>query len=257
MPFRTAWATGPISCRRTIFLLTGLSAWLTPSGGLAASTPSFAKRLSDGPGLQNHPVRVVPSSAVSMPKGWPLDSDGTIKCTTCHTSLPSLDGAGEPMLRDFDPATESPVAFCGKCHVGESQRNVACMHALIGGRAHITVDQDRSVQVTGTLDHESRQCLSCHDGVTAGEHMNGASASGMSFRGGPGRAHPVGVPYNEQRSRKRSVRLRPKSLLPTGVRLPGGAVSCVSCHDLFGKRPSLLAVPIEASRLCLTCHDMD
>ncbi|MFQ5415040.1 MAG: cytochrome c3 family protein [Phycisphaerae bacterium] len=45
--------------------------------------------------------------------------------------------------------------------------------------------------------------------------------------------------------------------MPAAVRLPGGRVSCVSCHDVFVLAPQRLTVPIEGSALCFACHAMN
>ena len=69
--------------------------------------------------------------------------------------------------------------------------------------------------------------------------------------------HPVGVRYPLGAGRDSGVSFRPAGLLPEQVRLPGGVVSCVSCHDLYAPERHLLTVSLDGSALCFTCHAMD
>lgn len=228
--------------------------------GGTARYRSPADQLRCGPGVTNHPVNVVPSSAVEVPDDWPLGPGGTITCLTCHRRLPSLGGVSNPSLRDFDEAETESTDFCTKCHGSSTEHSAAAMHWMAVGVAHVKTERTRSRRRTGLLDHDSRRCMGCHDGVSANE-----AANTTVWNRGPGalgdrrRNHPVGVPYRDRaKPRKKSTaRLRPTSLLPAKVRLPDGQVSCVSCHDLYAPGRHRLTVPIEGSALCFSCHDMD
>jgi len=210
-----------------------------------------------GPGVANHPVNVVPSSAVEIPADWPLGSGGTITCLTCHPKLPSSSGASEPLLRDFDEAEMESADFCVKCHGASTERSAASMHWMAIGIAHVKADRTVSGRRAGLLDSDSQRCMGCHDGVSASEAANTTAWNrGPGSRGDKRRHHPVGVPYRDRAPKKAAVRLRSTSLLPKNMRLPDGQVSCVSCHDLYAPDRDRLTVPIEGSALCFTCHDM-
>jgi predicted CXXCH cytochrome family protein len=217
----------------------------------------LATRLREGPGVSNHPVDVVPSGAVTIPSGWPLGADGAITCSTCHEAIPSLEGATEFHLREFDATTGASRDFCVKCHGDGSAPTAGSMHWMAVGVAHVKRETGRYKGNYGMPDAESRRCLGCHDGVTAAEHMNSPLGKGARSVGDRRRSHPVGMEYRDDRLAAVGTRLRPAGLLPRQVRLPGGSVSCVSCHDLYANEPHRLAVPITGSKLCLTCHDMD
>ena len=223
----------------------------------AGARRTFAQKLRYGPGLANHPVQVRPSPAVAIPEGWPLDVSGAITCSTCHHDLPSLEGATEYLLREFDEDTMSITEFCTKCHDAGTRQDALHSHWLAVGVAHIREDIDENARSDGPLDAESRACLGCHDGVSASEHGNSSNDRGMARLGEMGAAHPIGVPYGGRHAQAQSAALRPEALVPTEIRLPGGMVSCVSCHNLYATSPNRLAVPIENSQLCFTCHDMD
>ncbi len=208
----------------------------------------------DGPGLRNHPVGVVATESVVVPAHWPLDRRGAITCLTCHTKIPEKKGVFDAKLRE----TGTPGAeFCTKCHDTTLSGSVRSIHWLAVGIAHVP-DDDRSSRGGGrALDASTRQCLSCHDGATATESKNLTTWSGTKgYVGDKRRDHPVGVRYDRMSRPKDASPLRPASLVPAHVLLPDGRVSCISCHDLYAATPSLLSVPVQDSKLCLTCHDM-
>ena len=214
-----------------------------------------------GPGVSNHPVYVVPSAAVSIPSGWPLDPGGSITCATCHLSLPPSIGNGlvKTRLREANIAFSKPRTFCMNCHRDSSGGSAVTAHWMAVPKAHILSESFRDHSSNGSaMDGASRDCLSCHDGVTASDagHETGMSR-GSGYFGDKGRNHPIGVPYPRSGTRRVEVPLRSAAALPETVRLPGGVVSCVSCHDLYQPEKNRLSVPVEGSRLCLTCHEMD
>jgi len=228
------------------------------TAGEDTDSTKLALRLRQGPGLVNHPVGVVPSDEVLVPGSMPLATDGSITCFTCHTQIPSLEGARQAYLRDHDEQSEGgTLAFCRKCHAKGSGGSPTSMHWTVVGRAHIPAEVNRST-AGGLVDADSRRCMACHDGVSAAELNNPTPGSAQPPSIGDSRhSHPVGVVYPRAPRPGDAVRLRAALLLPAQVRLADGKVSCVSCHNLYAKDPARLAVPIEGSQLCFTCHDMD
>jgi predicted CXXCH cytochrome family protein len=232
--------------------------WLACAPDLAAEgrrsgNAGLEAALLHGPGVMNHPVRVVPSELVSVPEEWPLSADGTITCLTCHSQLPSLRGDGEYHLRSTRRAG-GQIEFCQNCHSCDGPRTAASMHWTVAQVAHVSPAGAGATRSRG-LDAPSRRCLECHDGVNASESTNPTGAS-------PKRAwdeqrnHPVGIRYPDVGRDGGGRQLRSTRSLPQHVRLPDGKVSCISCHNLYAGRPGLLSVPIEESQLCFTCHNM-
>jgi hypothetical protein len=238
------------------FVLAGI-----PAIGSTDSQDEYRDRTSElrrGPGISNHPVRVVPSTDIEIPAGWPLDANGAITCLTCHAVLPAVQGETGPRLRYSDGQQEESTAFCTKCHVGQDRRSAAAMHWAAVGVAHIKPSTGRTTRSAELLDSESRRCLACHDGVNAAESQNMTGWNRASgYIGNRTGNHPVGVRYPSGARRDSGTPMRPPSLLPKEVRLPDGLVSCVSCHDLYAREQHLLTVPLDRSELCLTCHEMD
>ena len=131
------------------------------------------------------------------------------------------------------------------------------MHWMALEVAHVKPETAGFTDAGGVLDKHTRACLGCHDGVSAPDSTNTTPWNpGKGFTGDRGRSHPVGVPYSRRASRLGGARLRPASLLPREIRLPGGTVGCLSCHNLYARDRHRLAVPIKGSALCFSCHDM-
>ena len=228
---------------------------LATVAGSGGGRAELADMLRHGPGVSNHPVGVVPSAAIGIPTGWPLDADGAMTCMTCHSRLPALDGSPGPQLR----MNAAGGQFCAACHQAEGERSAASAHWMAVQRAHIRDDETdgNGVRSGGLLDSDSRRCLACHDGVSASESAHATRWNrGPGDVGDPRRNHPVGVAYPARSQRERGGPFRAAGLLPKQIRLCEGKVSCVSCHDLYSDRPYRLAVPVERSALCLSCHEL-
>jgi len=230
------------------------------AGAQSGSGSGLANPIHHGPGVSNHPVGVVPSVAVQVPPGWPLAEDGSITCLTCHNAAPAAPETPRPTLRNYNYSGDQfdAAEFCANCHTHDGPRSTATMHWVAAGVAHVSDERPRSTPTSGSLDGRTRQCLTCHDGLSARESLNDTPWNrGRGPLADQQRNHPVGVSYAQRTPAQSSVALRAASLLPGHVQLPDGKVSCVSCHDLYAGRKHLLTVPIEGSRLCLTCHDLD
>ncbi len=209
-----------------------------------------------GPGIWNHPTGVTPPPEMTLPDDWPLGPNGTIVCSTCHEQLPAINGSTGPSLRDIRRDSEPDVAFCTHCHDANTARTARSVHWLAVRVAHVRPD-DGGAAWPG-IDAQSRKCLGCHDGVTAGDSVNGTDRAGArSGYGHDQKNHPIGIPYRTTGRNQSDTQLRPVSMLPAEIRLPQGRVSCVSCHNLYAKTPKLLSAPIEESHLCFTCHSMN
>lgn len=241
-----------------VALLAVLAVAAAPALLVQADSDGLPALLRGGPGVSNHPVNVAPPPGMRIPADMPLSPSGTVTCLTCHERLPA-NGRGEPHLRGMSTADTSrdTLDFCARCHAEDAERTARSMHWLAVPRAHMMADGSSS-RSGGSLDAESRRCMECHDGVSAKEFNNSTPWNrGDSYLGDKKRDHPVGVPYPRRRPDGYDSTFRQAALLPKQMRLPEGKVSCVSCHDLYATERNLLSVPIEESRLCLTCHAMD
>lgn len=235
----------------------GVVLTLAQSSGAFGENNALSGGIKMGPGIWNHPVNVRPSPSVSIPQGWPLGAGGTITCLTCHEALPDREPSS-PRLREMESRNTDGLEFCARCHQGPGSESTRSVHWTVMGSAHARADDRNGAATGGRIDQASRQCLGCHDGISARESPGTPSVRTVAFSVGPQSGdHPIGQDYARAARRRKGSSLRPIQLLPKNIRLPGGQVSCVSCHDLYSGSPNLLAVPIEGSRLCFTCHAMD
>lgn len=241
--------------RRAVLFILFLTACAASRAGDEAGHP--AAPWSAGPGDINHPVGVVPSAAVRIPEDWPLDSGGAITCRTCHLEFPSrergasLRGGYADPIGAHDDEDLAAGSFCQSCHESASPGSRAGAHWMAMEGAHIRVGRDAAAKSAAYLDEISRRCLECHDGVSAGDAPGMRNASWSDADD-----HPVGMPYASDKDTTSDVGLRSVMSLPKAVRLPGGQVSCVSCHNLYSGKKGLLTVSLEGSALCFTCHGM-
>ncbi len=253
---------GTVRLQSALFSIAGLAfvAAVSPLPTLAGgrrSTRPLAERLLWGPGIVNHPVGIRPSERVRVPQDWPLGEVGELTCLTCHTKLPSMSEHGDAHLRGSAGGSTDIVGFCSNCHDAAGASGPSSAHWMAVGYAHLAPEGESRARRGAVLDAVSNNCLTCHDGVSAREAGHQSLRSGGGYLGDPGRNHPVGIPYVRRETDHRGSPLRHVTLLPEEVRLPDGRVSCVSCHNLYNVDRHRLSVPIEGSRLCLTCHDMD
>jgi predicted CXXCH cytochrome family protein len=98
----------------------------------------------------------------------------------------------------------------------------------------------------------TRACLGCHDGTSAaGVEVRRAGASTSRMHD----SHPVDVDYAMAELRRPS-RFHTLASLPPSLVLPGGKVTCVTCHDGASREQAHAAVTTDRSRLCTSCHDL-
>lgn len=102
-------------------------------------------------------------------------------------------------------------------------------------------------------------CLGCHDGTVATSIINAAHSMLAGVREGFAmpeghmwRDHPIGVVYRHDPREYRSQGF----VEAQGIRLPGGRIECISCHDPHDEHeiPGMLVKSNRKSALCLTCH---
>ena len=103
----------------------------------------------------------------------------------------------------------------------------------------------------------SAQCLACHDGsIAPAVHATMASPPFEGLTAAPpgddGR-HPVEVDYATAELRRPTV-LAPPAAIDSRLVLSDGKVTCATCHDGRSPLPAHVAVTLDRSALCLSCH---
>jgi predicted CXXCH cytochrome family protein len=188
-------------------------------------------------------------------------------------ALPVLLLRGQPTVEkpgvvgsphDFtDPHAEVSNA-CTACHVPHLQSVRPADEAAVTGPALKMVQTPGQRRVYATDRYApgptSLICLSCHDGTVGTSAIGSAHAvlagvrEGFSAPGGDGlRDHPIGIRYPTD-----PRKFRPRGIVETehSIRLPGGRIECISCHDPHNTSgvKKMLVVSNKRSRLCLSCH---
>jgi predicted CXXCH cytochrome family protein len=184
----------------------------------------------------SHPTGFTPNRP--LPAEYPLDWKGQVTCSTCHDVHKPVSSRQSMARQDR--------TICGSCHAG----------ALVAG----THEAGRALRVSGHVDARSRRppspidaysmrCIECHeerlslagDGIRAA--YGASNGTGMMN-------HPIGSAY---RWMVPNSGLHPASTLPEEVSLPGGRLSCISCHRPYSQKHGVLVA--QDPVLCFHCHD--
>lgn len=185
----------------------------------------------------SHPSGFVPDRP--LPAEFPLDQRGQMTCTTCH----DFHAARSGKLR----VAKSGREFCMSCHTAAFFERMPDRGRSIVASGHLDA---RARRLPSPVDAYSFRCIECHernlslprDGFRVAFTAN--NATGMAN-------HPIGEEYGPGASLRG---FRPAAALASGILLPEGKVSCVSCHRGYsGQHGALVSSP---NGLCQECHDM-
>jgi predicted CXXCH cytochrome family protein len=188
----------------------------------------------------SHPSGLTPTRA--LPSEYPADWKGDLTCSTCHEP----HGAGKGLLRGEKRAKD----MCLACHDASffAAMKDSGVSIALSGHLNATRAELRAMD----LDPFSLECLGCHANsgelpqVTIGRNAVLRHASGVVN-------HPIGRSYRDAAT---VGGYRPERLLSKNVWLPGGKISCVSCHQGYSKDHGKLVTPTRGSELCFECHDL-
>jgi predicted CXXCH cytochrome family protein len=215
-----------------------------------------------------HQVGRIPSQEVSIPPDFPLDENGALKCTTCHTPH-AVSEASESMVEYFLRAPNENSSFCRTCHKQK-----------LGGLARGNHPLDVSAQIKtsvivaaggqfGTSQDNQIICETCHrahgginekflvlpvENIQSMSVLCEACHTKNAIR--PGResgktlSHPVDVVPGQ------GVQIPPAwkhgEKIVVGTR---GEIVCRTCHKPHGADSEfLLATPQGKDALCIQCH---
>jgi predicted CXXCH cytochrome family protein len=215
-----------------------------------------------------HPVGVVPSDRVSIPKEegktiFPLNDEGKVYCGTCH----SAHGVewGDKLSPVFLRTRNIDSSLCMSCHVDRVE--------IINGEINHPLNKEVPMQAEKLLDSGSKFsrkseviCQSCHmvhaaqDNkllVVENEKSQLCEACHVEKTGLPGKSgkipytHPVDVVPKD-------VTI-PKAFTEAGSKLgPNNEVICQTCHKTH-LTPSEKLLVLDAKYLkqgiCVVCHE--
>lgn len=187
----------------------------------------------------SHPSGFAPRGKLHA--DYPADWKGDLTCSTCHEVHGKNPGMmrGKRRGRDLCLACHDPQFFARMRDQGNSM--IASGH-LDPGKA----------MADPRLDTYSRQCMACH-GAKGDSDEPSVDRNMIVRHGATSLNHPIGANYAKA---MKFGGYRKVSQLSKKILLPGGLVSCVSCHEGYSKIHGKLVVPREKSALCYECHDL-
>jgi len=234
---------------------------ITPSNSASSPASPLAYRADQCAGCHrmdaafSHPVGVAPTMPV--PTDLPLES-GKVTCLTCHEVGGSDAHAHARQYHDGMLRRGADGArLCTQCHT-DTSRSAKAMHAMALNRAHLIASPGRpaAASLGRSLDQESQNCMTCHDGTLATEvSAHSVGNFGQSDALGD---HPIGMAYPDaaaiaSRASGQSS-LIPQGSLDPRLRLFDGRLGCGSCHSPYSTEKKQLVISNTGSKLCLSCH---
>lgn len=208
---------------------------------LHGSLEQLCQQCHGGAVEASHPSGLRPSMIV--PEVFPLDWKGDLTCSSCH----SIHGLEHGRLR-VDVRGE---AFCTQCHDISFFERMADGGGSLMISGHLDADTAPDSQLSDTY---SIQCMSCHgDKAEATGGYVTIDPSSVARHGSGSINHPVGVDYAQASA---YGGYHPVDQLAPEIVLPGGQVSCISCHESYSDQHGSVVLPQRGSSLCLQCHDL-
>lgn len=190
-----------------------------------------------------HPTNV--RASMPVPASLPLNA-GMVTCLTCHDAGPNHATGHQKVGVRSD---SSGTSLCMQCH-SNVKNSTKAVHALRGGKAHLSARSQYDAHASKVADGESVSCMGCHDGTSAsdaGSHSIKRSQDDMLPD------HPIGIPMRET-GRKRDGDFRLNRTIDKRIRLYDGNLGCGSCHSIYSREPKELVMNNRGSKLCLGCH---
>lgn len=235
-PPAEAWHPRDLQCQQCH--LGGSETRPEQAGLLVASQEALCGRCHPGALQVSHPSGIKPR--LPLPAAYPADWKGDLTCSSCH----DVHAMGRGKMRGRLRGRE----FCMACHdrnFFDSLRDGG-VSMMLSGHLETGIKLE-----SGGLDKYSLQCLGCH--ANAAELNQVGIDDGVLRHFSSSVNHPIGVIYA---SYERSGSFRAQQRLMKKILLPSGKVSCVSCHDGYGKPHGKLVTSNRGSALCLECHDL-
>lgn len=172
--------------------------------------------------------------------GYPLDWKGDLTCSTCHEIHGSVPG----LMRHNRRGRE----LCMSCH------DQAFFDRMLDGGVSIIASGhlDSSFDIkTAEIDSFSVQCMDCHQSLVGTNKVE--LRSGIVRHSSGSGSHPIGMSYADA---ERAGGFFRRFRLAKVIQLPGGKISCISCHDGYAQQHGKLVMSNTGSRLCFECHDL-
>ena len=173
-----------------------------------------------------------------LPEQFPLDWKGDMTCSTCH----EVHGHEPGLMR----LPERGIDLCSRCHTAKFFSSMADGAESVMHSGHL----DATGRLSGQdLDPYSFKCMECHSEKATIKSLiiTGSVARHISSSVN----HPVGISYRQAAT---FGGYHPREMLDERILLPGGRMSCISCHQGYSMQHGKLV--IEGEGLCYECHNL-
>lgn len=207
------------------------------AGVLQGSQERLCAQCHPRAGTASHPTGVKPSMDTGA--DYPVDWKGELTCSSCH----QVHGATHGLLRGAKRRRE----FCIACHKQAFFDRMADGGQSLVVSGHLDAAGDA---VDALLDPFTAQCMACHG--ESGDRRVQVAGGNTSRHASSGVSHPVGVSYEKARG---YGGYRARAALDPAIELPGGLVSCISCHRGYSRNHGAVRTT-QRGGLCLECHDL-
>lgn len=183
---------------------------------------------------------------------------GSLEATTTAAHSTDWSGTGSCLFTEqlaSDPAIRAEFSaklFAGKMGLTEEDNSDIYQSEIEAGNSYAA----RLAGNSSGIDTLSRDCLSCHDGVTAQNFKirikndpNGRVMTLEDIIGG----HPVGMEYDRYLNVK-GKEYKSEVKFNSDVVFAEGKIGCLSCHNPLNKEKGHLVMNNSKSELCFACH---
>jgi predicted CXXCH cytochrome family protein len=187
----------------------------------------------------SHPSGFAPRG--KLHPDYPADWKGDLTCSTCH----EVHGNTPGIMRGKRRGRE----LCLACHDAQFFARMRDQGNSMTASGHLDVS---NATADPRLDPFSRQCMACH-GAKGDNDAPSVDRNMIVRHGATSLNHPIGANYAKA---MKFGGYRKVSQISKKIMLPGGLVSCVSCHEGYSKIHGKLVIPRAKSALCYECHDL-
>lgn len=206
---------------------------------LLASQEKLCGKCHQATAQVSHPSGFLPR--IKLPAGYPVDWKGDLTCSTCH----EVHGSNRGLMRN----DRRGRALCVSCHDASFFTRMRDQGASLMDSGHLDAS---TTAAKASLDTYSRQCMECHGGQ--GDSKAPTIDRNMVVRHGTSSLnHPIGANYV---TATKFGGYRPVATISKKILLPGGLVSCVSCHEGFTANHGRVVKAERGAGLCYECHDL-
>ena len=219
--------------------LAGKNVTAQQAGLLTASQEALCGKCHPSAVQMSHPSGFQPKTA--PPQSYPLDWKGDLTCSTCH----DIHASGRGLMRGAKLGKE----LCFACHEPDFFKKMRDGGASLAA-GHLSKGIDSHAPA---LDVYSRQCMECHGRNADPKLATAIDRNGVVRHASQSMNHPIGMSYQNAVS---FGGYHPRRTVERTLLLPGGKVSCVSCHQGYRKEHGKLVVTKEKSALCFECHNL-